>query len=125
MTQNTGLFTLVSPGTYQVTAILNTPSCTRRDAAQDNGQGCDRCCCCDRRCDDETETDVYLLVNGAILPSTQTHLRSGQHTGTTSIQAHIVSNGHTTVGLAAADALHYTGAHATDVLASIAFLRLT
>ena len=67
---------------------------------------------------------MYLLVNGAMLPSTQTHLRSGQHTGTTSIQAHIVSNGYTTVGLAAANALNYTGVHAADVLASIAFLRL-
>ena len=68
---------------------------------------------------------MFLLVNGAVYPSTQTHLRSGQHTGTTSIQAHIVSDGHTTVGLAVADALNYTGAHAADVLASIVFLRIS
>ena len=121
MTQNTGMFRLVSPGTYQVTAILNTPSSTRGDTAAQNGDCC--CRCCERSYDDQTETDVYLLVNGAVLPSTQTHLRSGEHTGTTSIQAHIVSNGYTTVGLAAADALNYTGVHTTDVLASIAFLR--
>ena len=124
MTQNTGTFTLVSPGTYQVTAILNTPPCTQRNP-RFNVSHCDRCCCCDRGYDDETETNVFLLVNGAVFPSTQTHLRSWQHTGTTSIQAHIVSDGHTTVGLAAADALNYTGAHAADVLASIVFLRIS
>lgn len=120
VTQNTGTFTLVSPGTYHVTAILNTPACSN----QNDGERNSSCCCC-RRCNQETETDVYLLVNGAVLPSTQTHLRTTENTGTTSLQAHIVSNGYTTVSLAAADPLAYTGTHATDVLASIAFLRIT
>lgn len=103
MTQNNGLFTLASPGTYQVTAILNTPPCTQPDTA---------------------DTDVFLMVNGTPLPATQTHVRCGTQTTNTMLQAHVVSDGTTTIALSADTALNYNANRATDVLASITFLRL-
>lgn len=113
ITQNAGTFTLLSPGTYHVTAILNTPPRSRDHQS------------CDSDNDARFDTDVYLLVNGAVMPSTQTHLRATSDTGVATIQAHVLSNGTTTVGLAAADPLNLRGIHAADVLASISFLRIS
>ena len=100
ITQSGGVFTLVSPGTYQVTAILNIPPTTN------------------------LTQDLYLLVNGAVDPSTRTHIRTTADVGSHVIQTFEISDGTTTVALASSEALDLTAADATDVLASISFLRL-
>lgn len=101
ITHSNGTFTLVTPGTYLVTAILNIPQTTNLN------------------------TVVRLIANTQPIPSTLTHVRTTSDNGTHVLQAIVVSDGTTTVGFTATDALDLTAAVTTDVLLSIVFERLS
>ncbi len=101
ITQDAGVFTLTTPGTYQVSAILNVPAVAGT-----------------------TTNEVRLLVDGAPLPASQTAVTASATPTSVNLQGQVVSDGTTTVALALADAETLTGAAATDVLASISFMRI-
>ena len=101
ITHSNGTFTLVTPGTYLVTAILNIPQTTNLD------------------------TVVRIIANTQPIPSTLTHVRATSDTGTHVLQAIVVSDGTTTVGFTGADALDLTADATTDVLLSMVFERLS
>ena len=101
ITHSNGTVTLATPGTYLVTAILNIPQTTNLN------------------------TVVRLIANTQPIPSTLTNVLATSDTGTHVLQAIIVSDGTTTVGFTATDALDLTAANTTDVLLSMVFERLS
>ena len=100
MTQGAGTFTLVTPGTYLVTAVLNPPPGSAVNA------------------------DAVLRSNGTAISSTQTRIDNNDNAASYMLQTLITSTGTTTVSLTASTALALTGATAEDVPASITFLRI-
>lgn len=100
ITQSAGTFTLVTPGTYLVTAVLNPPPGSA------------------------VNTDAVLRSNGTAISSTQTRIDNNDNAASYMLQTLITSTGTTTVSLTASTALALTGATAEDVLASITFLRI-
>ena len=100
ITQSAGTFTLVTPGTYLVTAVLNPPPGSAVNA------------------------DAVLRSNGTAISSTQTRIDNNDNAASYMLQTLITSTGTTTVSLTASTALALTGATAEDVLASITFLRI-
>lgn len=100
VTQNAGTFTLVTPGTYLVTAVLNPPPSSA------------------------LATDVVLRANGTPISSTQTRIANGDNAASYTLQTLVTSTGATTVSLTASGALALTGTTPEDTLASITFLRI-
>mgnify|MGYP002589654744 CR=1 FL=1 len=100
VTQNAGTFTLVTPGTYLVTAVLNPPPGSA------------------------LATDAVLRANGTPISSTQTRIANGDNAASYTLQTLVTSTGATTVSLTASGALALTGTTPEDTLASITFLRI-
>ena len=100
VTQNAGTFTLVTPGTYLVTAVLNPPPSSA------------------------LATDAVLRANGTPISSTQTRIANGDNAASYTLQTLVTSTGATTVSLTASGALALTGTTPEDTLASITFLRI-
>lgn len=100
VTQNAGTFTLVTPGTYLVTAVLNPPPGSA------------------------LVTDAVLRANGTPISSTQTRIANGDNAASYTLQTLVTSTGATTVSLTASGALALTGTTPEDTLASITFLRI-
>lgn len=97
--EQSGVFTLAKPGTYQITALVNIPTGETMEAV------------------------LHLTANGEIIPGSVTRV-SPSRAGTYVMTAVVISDGTVTVALTASQTLSLVGVNPSDVLASITFLRL-
>lgn len=97
--EQSGVFTLAKPGTYQITALVNIPTGETMEAV------------------------LRLTANGEIIPGSVTRV-SPSRAGTYVMTAVVISDGTAAVSLTASQTLSLAGVSPSDVLASITFLKL-